>query len=85
MFLCYFSRYRELYYLKGLSITPSLCIAKMHTAIQKYTIQKIKSVLHIKMIKYKNTYDGGGSIRRLCCHVCWEKVSLANASNRAQK
>jgi hypothetical protein len=34
----FFNKRALFYYLKGLSITPSLCIAKMHTAVHKCTI-----------------------------------------------
>jgi hypothetical protein len=39
-----------LYYLKGLSITPNFCIAKMHITVQQYTTKKTQKAHYIIVI-----------------------------------
>lgn len=60
----------------------------MHTSKHKYSHKrkdKNQRISNSKVIKdrhYVYVEAGGGTIRRLCCHSCWLKTSVATRSNR---
>ena len=71
--------YKGLYYLKGLSITPGLCIARC----TQPTNRKEKYHRPITNHKILHSAYGSGPIRRSRCHPCGVKMSLAVVSSRA--
>jgi hypothetical protein len=76
-------RKRALYYLIVIKLTPGLCITTMHTAHIQDVSKGTQAKLHIMMSNCNNAYQEA-AIRKLCGQPCWEKVSLAVASSRAQ-
>ena len=72
---------KGLYYLK-LSITPGLCIIKMHTADKSQI--KSYSIGFITYHEIMHYAYGGGPMRRSLRHPCCIKMSLAVVSSHAE-
>ena len=57
---------------------PSVCTQPEH--ISKIIKKNIQTITSVSL----NAYVKGGPIWRSLCHLCWEKMSLAICSNRAE-